>query len=157
MAWGQSTTLLVCLQIVMCTKVAVHNNIAIKFLFKKNIWAKYWWRILYFYHSIQKCFKNINNHFALPNMLSFTVLCTVALNMVEQRPLEGSKFMSNFPQFWNPLWPRLQRCPPDGDVSRHFQILAEPLLAGFWHRWYFFGWFPAILNIPMQMDITKSD
>ena len=33
-------------------KVAVHNNIAIKFLFKKNIWAKYWWRILYFYHSI---------------------------------------------------------------------------------------------------------
>ena len=53
-----------------------------------------------------------------------------------QRPLAGSQFMRSFPQFGNPLWPRLQRYPPDGDVSTHFQILAEPLLAGFWHRWH---------------------
>ena len=65
--------------------------------------------------------------------------------------------MSSFPQFWNPLWPWLQRWPPDGDVSTHIQILAEPLLAGFWQRWYFFGRFLAILNIPMQIDITKSE
>ncbi len=41
-------------------KVAVQNTITIyNFFFKKNIWAKYWWRILCFNHSIHKWFKNI--------------------------------------------------------------------------------------------------
>ena len=47
--------------------------------------------------------------------------------------------------------------PPGAPIGTHFQILSEPLLAGFWHRWYFFGRFRAILNIPMQIDITKSE
>ena len=56
-------------------KVAVQNTIAIyNFFFKKNIWAKYWWRILCFNHSIHKWFKNIFNHIALPSIWNFTLL-----------------------------------------------------------------------------------
>ena len=111
----------------------------------------------HFNHSIHKWLNNIVKHITLPSTWSFTVLYSVASNMVEQRPLEGFQFINSFPEFWNPLWPRLQRWPPDGDVSTHLQILVEPLLAGFWHRWNVLGWFLAILNIPMQIDITKSE
>ena len=69
-------------------KVAVQNTIAIyNFFFKKNIWAKYWWRILCFNHSIHKWFKNIFNHIALPNIWNFTLLYAVTLNKGQQRPL----------------------------------------------------------------------
>ena len=119
-------------------KVAVHNTIAIyNFYFKKNIWAKYWWKILCFNHSIHEWFKNIFNHIALPSMWNFTLVYAVTLNTGHQCPLVGSFFTSSFPQFWNPLWPWLQRYLPDGDVNTHFQILAEPLLAGFWQRCFY--------------------
>ena len=45
-----------------------------------------------------------------------------------------------------------QKSALDGDVSTNIQILAEALLSGFWHRWYFLEWFLAILNIPMQLE-----
>ena len=35
--------------------------------------------------------------------------------------LEGFQFIISFPEFWNPLWPRLQRGPPDGDMRTHLQ------------------------------------
>ena len=109
-------------------KVAVQNIIAMyNFFFKKNIWAKYWWRILCFYHSIHKWFKNIFNHTALPSMWNFTLVYAVTLNTGHQCPLVGSFFTGSFPQFWNTLWPWLQRYLPDGDVNTHFQILIEPL------------------------------
>ena len=120
-------------------KVAVQNTIAIyNFFFKKNIWAKHWWRILYFNHCIDKWFKNIVNHFALPSIWSFTLLFAVTFNMGQQCPLAGSFFTSSFPQFWNPLGPWLQRYSLDGNVNTHFQILAEPLLAGFWQRCFYY-------------------
>jgi len=119
--------------------VAMHRrSLAIyNFFFKKNIWAKYLWKILCFNHSIHEWFKNIFNHIALPSMWNFTLVYAVTLNTGHQCPLVGSFFTSSFPQFWNPLWPWLQRYLPDGDVNTHFQILAEPLLAGFWQRCFY--------------------
>ena len=57
--------------------------------------------------------------------------------------------MSSFPQFWNPLWPWLQRWPPDGDVSTHFQILAEIFSRFLIPQWM------AMLNTHMQIDNHK--
>ena len=48
----------------------------------------------------------------------------------------------------------IQKYPSDGATNKQF---PKQCLAGFWHRWYLFGWFPAILNSPMPLHITKSD
>ena len=76
-------------------------------------------------------------YYLLPSVWNFTLVYAVTLNTGHQSPLVGSFFTSSFPQFWNPLWPWLQRYLPDGDVNTHFQILAEPLLAGFWQRCFY--------------------
>ena len=50
------------------------------------------------------------------------------------------------------LW--IQRYPSDGATNKQF---PKQRLAGFWHRWYLFGWFLAILNSLIPIHITKSD
>ena len=47
-------------------------------------------------------------------------------------PSRGLPFYEQFPRVLKPIMTsRLQRWPPDDDVSIHIQILAEPFLAGF--------------------------